>query len=196
MNKSTIITIAGKLGSGKSTTALRVAEKLNYTHKSTGDFMRSLAKERNITLQELNSLAENDSSIDKKLDDFNRDLAKEENIILDSRLGFHFIPNSFKVFLEINSEIAAKRILIDQEKNTNRKNESLVIFDSVEKVTQSINNRLLSEKKRYKEIYGIENHTSHENFDLIIDTGTEKYNNNREIVVNEIIDKYKEWLNK
>lgn len=192
MNKKHIITIAGKLGSGKSSTAKRVADILDYTHYSTGDFMRSIADERKVSLGELSKMAETDMSIDKKLDDRNIEIGNLENIVLDSRLGFHFIPNSFKVFLELDPETASERILEDKKNNSNRNKESDGAFDSKESIIDKINHRLLSERKRYKDLYGIEDHTNHNNFDLAINT--------KEIPLEEvskiIVGEYNNWLNK
>ena len=46
-----IITISGIAGSGKSTVAKLLAKKLNCKHYSVGDFMRQIAKEKNIPLR-------------------------------------------------------------------------------------------------------------------------------------------------
>jgi cytidylate kinase len=192
MNKKHIITIAGKLGSGKSSTAKRVAEILEYEHRSTGDFFRSIAKERGVSTVELNKLAETDMSIDKEADDRNLEIGKMKKVVLDSRLGFYFIPESFKVFLEINTEIAAKRILNDKKNNLNRSNESSDTFDTKEQILNSITERLKLEKNRYKEIYGIEDNTDHSNFDLVIDTE----NNSLEEVSKIVVESYDSWLNK
>lgn len=186
-----IITIAGKLGSGKSSTAKMVAQILNYKHYSTGDFMRKIANEKGISLQELSKDAETDDRIDKALDEHNLEIGKMENIVLDSRLGFHFIPNAFKVFLELNPSIASERIIEDKKTNPNRHTEA-TLFDSKEKIIESINNRFLSERKRYKELYGIENHTAHNNFDLVIDT--EKIP--LEEVSKKVIEEYNKWLSR
>jgi CMP/dCMP kinase len=191
MAKKHIITIAGKLGSGKSSTAKMVAEILNYKHYSTGDFMRSIANDRGISLAELSKIAEGDDSIDKELDDHNLEIGKMENVILDSRLGFYFIPNSFKVFLELNPDIASVRIMEDRKSNPNRHTEDAGIFDTKESIMESINNRLLSERKRYKNLYGIEDLTSHDNFNLIVDTS----NTPLPEVSKKIIEEYNKWLN-
>jgi cytidylate kinase len=191
MAQKHIITIAGKLGSGKSSTAKMVAQILNYKHYSTGDFMRSIANKKGISLAELNKIAETDDSIDKSLDDHNLEIGKMENIVLDSRLGFHFIPDSFKVFLELSPDIASERIMEDRKTNTNRHTEA-VGFDTEEKIIESINNRLISERKRYKDLYNIEDHTAHTNFDLVIDT--EKIP--LEEVSKKVVEKYNKWLNK
>ena len=190
MNKKHIITIAGKLGSGKSSTAKMVAEILNYKHYSTGDFMRSIADEKGIPLVKFNKIAENDPSIDKMLDDRNKEIGNMENIVLDSRLGFYFIPESFKVFLELDPSVASERILHDKNFNPNRSKESDGVFDTPESIKEKINFRLESERKRYKELYGIENHTGHENFDLVIDT--EKIP--LEEVSKKVAEEYNKWL--
>lgn len=192
MEKKHIITIAGKLGSGKSSTAKMVAKILGYEHKSTGDFFRSIAKERGVSTIELNKLAETDMSIDKEADNRNIEIGKMENIVLDSRLGFHFIPNSFKVFLELNPKIAAKRILEDKSNNINRSNETSNSFDTEDQVLKSISERLILEKNRYKEIYGIEDNTAHSNFDLIINTE----NISLEEVSKKVVEEYNSWLQK
>jgi cytidylate kinase len=192
MDKKHIITIAGKLGSGKSSTAKKVAEILGYEHRSTGDFFRSIAKERGVSTIELNKLAEKDMSIDREADNRNIEIGKMENIVLDSRLAFYFIPNSFKVFLELNPVIASKRILEDKNNNLNRNNETSSFFNTEEQILNSISERLLLEKNRYREIYGIEDNTAHSNFDLIIDT--EK--TSLEEVSKKVIEEYNNWLNK
>ena len=192
MEKKHIITIAGKLGSGKSSTAKMIAQILGYKHYSTGDFMRSIANERGITLADLSLIAESDDSIDKELDDYNLKVGQMNNIILDSRLGFHFIPESFKVFLELDPSVASERILEDRKSNPNRHTEATGSFDTKENIIEKINSRLLSERKRYKELYGIEDQTAHSNFDLVIDTSQIPL----EKVSEKIIEEYKNWLKK
>ncbi len=191
MIKKHIITIAGSLGSGKSSTAKKVSEILNYKHYSTGDFMRKIADQMSIPLAELSKIAETDISIDKMLDDKNLEIGLEENIVLDSRLGFHFIPHSFKVFLELDPTIASERILHDKNFNPNRHKESDGAFDTSESIKEKINTRLDSERKRYKDLYQIEDHTSHLNFDLVINT--EKIP--LEQVCKKVIEEYNDWLN-
>ena len=56
MAKKEIITIAGANGSGKSSTAKKLALQLKFKHFSSGDFMRQIARENNTTLEELAKL--------------------------------------------------------------------------------------------------------------------------------------------
>lgn len=190
MNKKHLITIAGKLGSGKSSTAKKVAEMLKYKHLSSGDFMRDVASERGISLMELNRIAEGDGSIDKELDNRNIEIGKQSEIILDSRLGFYFIPDSFRVYLDLPLEVSAERILRDKENNPNRLKEDSASFDTKEDVMKSIRNRQESERLRYEKLYGIKDVSNADNFDLIIDTS--KYS--LEEVAQKIVEEYKKWL--
>lgn len=190
MNKKHIITIAGSLGSGKSSTAKKVAEMLGYQHFSTGDFFRAIAEKRGVSTVELNKIAETDLSVDKEADDRNIEIGKMENVVLDSRLAFHFIPNSFKIFLEVNPIVAAKRILEDKKNNLNRSKESQNAFDTVENILDSISERLVLEKNRYKELYNIDDTTSHEHFDIIINTEKMPL----EEVSKKVVEEYNNWL--
>jgi CMP/dCMP kinase len=193
-NKQKIITIAGNLGSGKSTAGKAVASLLDYSHSSTGDKMRQMAEDMNVPLNELGKIAERDPSIDKALDDFNIELSSKSNIVVDGRLAWFFIPKSFKVFLKIDPLIAAERILKNKKENSDRHNEDSKPFDSVSDIALSISKRLESEKKRYRDLYKIENHLDVSNYDLVIDTGLPE--NSIERVPQIIIEEYNNWLKK
>jgi cytidylate kinase len=188
MHKKHIITIAGRLGGGKSSTANKLAERLGYQRFSSGDFFRTIAEKHTVTLQELSEMAERDPSIDHEIDDEVRRTGEKDNLVIDSRLAFHWIPESFKVYLFLRPEIAAERILLDAQNNPNRYTEGYASFTK-ESVTTSITERLESEKKRYLSLYNLD-HTNPENFDLVIDT--EK--NNLDEVVEIILEKYQSWL--
>ncbi|MBI5065563.1 cytidylate kinase family protein [Candidatus Woesearchaeota archaeon] len=173
------ITISGNLGSGKSTIAKELA-KIGFNRYSTGDFMRKLAKDRGMTLLELSKIAENDKSVDKEIDDMTRNLRKEDNFVMDSRLAFYFIPESLKVFLKVTHEEAAKRIFNDirpeEKENT-----------SLEQTQKNITRRTESEKKRYKEYYGMD-YTDEKHYDLVVDTNNKPV----EEVLNEVLKKIKD----
>lgn len=183
--KSRIITIAGSLGSGKSSTAKKVASTLNYRHFSSGDLFRQVAKERGVTVEEINLKAELEHEIDHATDERLKSMADENDLVIDSRLAFHWMPNSFKVFLTLKPEIAAKRIYnhIVQE---GRESQSA---NSVEEVLEATLKRQASEKKRYQNLYEIDT-TDTSPFDLIVDT--EK--NNIEQVVQLVLENYRNWL--
>lgn len=158
----TIISISGTAGSGKSTVGKLLAKKLGYNHYSMGDMQKEIAEEKGISLLELGKLEEKDRSIDEEVDqrqiDFGR---KEDNFVIDSRLGFHFISNSIKIFLDAEIEERAKRILGD----TIRKEHNVNLETTKEKMKK----RVESEKKRYKEYYDLDPYDKNQ-YDMVIDT--------------------------
>lgn len=174
--RSMIIALGGKPGSGKSTIAKLLAKKLNFKHYSNGDFMREIAEQRNISILELSRIAETDPSIDKELDSRQIMLGKtEDNFVIDSRLGFHFIPNSKKIFIDAKIEIRAERILSDKQRKENNQD--------IEKAKQNIIAREKSEIKRYMQYYNL-NPYDKNNFDIAIDSS----DLTPEEIVNKIIN--------
>lgn len=188
MEKKEIITIAGVPGSGKSSTADNVAKALGFKRFSSGDFMRKIALDRGISLNELSTLAETDDSIDVSIDNEVRNAGTGEKLVIDSRLAFHWIPDSFKVFLDLPLEISKERILRNLQHNKLRQ-ESEGMADA-EGVYKKITERLESERKRFKELYNVD-HTDKTNFDLVVDTNR----NNLTEVVEIILAEYKKWQN-
>jgi len=157
-----IITISGIAGSGKSTIAKLLAKKLNYRHYSIGDFMREIAKERNLTLLEISKQAEKDKAIDKELDKKQIELGKtQDNFVIDSRLGFHFIKNSIKIFLEVNLNEAAKRIFKEKREHEQ--------YSDIQESIEKIKTRIKSEDKRYRGYYNVD-YQNKNNYGIIIDT--------------------------
>lgn len=189
MAKKNIITICGMLGSGKSTSAKRVASALGYPHYSAGDFMRAMASERGVSIVELNILAETDSLVDKEIDAKQKEfMDTHDNFVIDSRIGWFLAPDSFKVFLNLDIDTAATRVFADIEaKKSERKEE---ISETLEQVKTRIIERMTSEKERYNKYYGIENYQDLKHFDLVVDTSI----NDIPKVEALILEAYKKWL--
>lgn len=160
-----IITISGTPGSGKSTVAKAVAKEFGLKHYSAGDFMREMAAEKGISLEELSRLAEKDVSIDREIDARNKRLAEEDNFIIDSRLAFHFLPKAIKIFLKVAPEIAAKRIWKDIKENKR----GVEQFSSEKEVLAGILKRQKSEVGRYKKYYNLD-YLDEKNYDFVLDT--------------------------
>lgn len=157
-----IITISGAPGSGKSTVADLVAKKLGMKRYSVGGLMREIAAKRGVTILELSRLAEKDKTIDDELDTRQRALGRQDRIVVDSRLGFHFIPNSLKVFLHVSPKEAARRIFA-----AGRKGEGENV--TLAKTFGNIRKRKASERMRYKKLYGVDPYKKAV-YDFYIDT--------------------------
>lgn len=186
--KRHVITISGKVGSGKTTIRTKLAEKLGYESYSAGDSFKIIAKEKGITTQKLLRMAEMyeyvDELIDKNLKEF---LDNHENIVVDGRMAFYLAPDSFKVFLELPAHTAAVRMIEDAKTNDLRSSEKA---ETVEEMVEKIKARTKSEQKQFQEYYGIKDHMDHKHFDLVVDTRE----NHPEEVVDIIIDAYQAWL--
>lgn len=188
MEKKHIITLSGKPGSGKSSTADKVAEILNYTRHSSGDMVRHILAKSKMTLEEYNKRALSDHSLDAKIDEELRILRDKEDIIVDSRLGFYWIPESFKVYLDLDLDIATARIFKDTVSNSMRQSEGSA-STSLNTVAKQVRERMLAEQSRFKRLYGIDPYDS-SHFDFIIDTSRQ----NPQSVAIAIFDAYKDWL--
>ncbi len=188
MRRTHIITLSGKPGSGKSSTADRVAEMLGYTRYSTGDIVRTMIRKKKQTLAEFNALAEKDPSYDYELDEELRKMRGQQDVVIDSRLGFYWIPESFKVYLDLDPEVAIARIYKDSNINALRgatEKDSL----SMNEVIDQVSERLENERRRFRKLYNINPYAS-TNFDLIIDTSR----HSPQTVALTVFDTYSKWL--
>jgi predicted cytidylate kinase len=156
----TRISIAGDIGSGKSTIARAVAARIGVEPLSTGGIQRQLAATRGINTLELNRLAESDPSIDREIDDYLRALP-DGPLVVESRMAWHFVPGTYRVFLYILPAAAAERIL-----GASRSDES---YRHVEEAITLLQERRNSEIGRFRKYYGVDI-SDLRNYDLVIDT--------------------------
>lgn len=157
-----IVTISGRAGSGKSTVAKLLSQKLGYAHYSIGDLRRHIAHERGMSLEAYNALGERDRSTDRDPDEYQKRLGREQdNFVIDGRLSFHFIPHSLKVFLDARLEVRAERVFRDERKAEH--------FHSLEDAKRALLERERSDAHRYQSYYGLDCN-DHQHYDLVIDT--------------------------
>ncbi len=184
--KKHIITIAGVPGSGKSSAATGIARELGYEHFSSGDLFRKMAAERGISIEKMNAVAEGQQEIDRGVDDFLIHLGKDnDNFVVDSRTAFHWMLDSFKVFLSLDPSIAAQRMFaqIQEGKRVSQ------VASSPGQLLENTLQRIESEKKRFSDLYHID-FTDVKNYDLVIDTGV----HNLQQVIEMVINRYQAWL--
>lgn len=164
-----IITIAGRPGSGKSTAAKAVAAELGYQHFSSGDLFRAIAKEKGVDVLQANLSAEKNAEIDHLVDGRLQNLsATEDQLVVDSRMAWHWMPLSFKVFLNLDLVVAAKRILA---KADGSRLTSEQLHEDPIQYARFLEDRLASETRRYQALYNV-NPYDMANYDLVIDTKT------------------------
>lgn len=159
-----IITITGDLASGKSLVAKQMAKELGSEYFSTGSIQREIAAKYRMTTLELNQYSENHPEIDQEIDDRVRALRNsDKDLVVDSRMAWHFLPNSFKIFLSTNIVRAAERVIADNE----RSNEP--VYADRNDAMLKLKERKHSENKRYLHLYQADC-SNLSNFDLVVDT--------------------------
>ncbi|MCX6742416.1 MAG: cytidylate kinase family protein [Candidatus Pacearchaeota archaeon] len=158
------ITISGLPGAGKTTIAKMLAKKLKYEHWSLGDIRGEIAKKHHMTIDQLNEVGKKEIWTDKEVDDFQKKMGeKRDNFIMEAWIGFHFIPDSIKIFLEVDMKEGARRIFLDQREDEEPK-------ENAHEVEKMIKKRLEGSRERYKKYYGIKDFTDRKQFDIVINT--------------------------
>jgi cytidylate kinase len=176
-----IISINGPGGSGKSTLAKMLAQELGWPRYYIGGIRRKKAKAEGMTLAEYNKLGESDPSTDIEVDKYQRRLCKkEDNFVIEGRTSWLFIPHSIKIYLDVDKNIAAKRILADIKKRGGRNEDKNL--KTIADVKESLRKRLESDKRRYKKYYNVDVYDQ-KHYDLIIDTSKL----NQEEIFNQVI---------
>ncbi len=184
MQKRKIISLAGDLGSGKSTVASIIQEKLGYKIHRNGEYFRKLAVENNMSVTEFNEYVKAHPDIDREIEKSARNAADEnETLIIDARLGWFAVPESFKVYLTVNLDESAKRAFNDPKRKESEK------FETLEEQKQDIEKRFKLENERYFNLYGVHKEDK-SNYDFVMDTT----NLTQQEVAQEIIEAFEKWL--
>lgn len=156
------ISLAGDLGSGKSTVASIITERTGATYYATGAIMREVARRYGMDIAAFNVYAETHPETDHEIDDGLVRLSDDpRDLIIDSRMAWHFTRGTFRVYMTTEPEISAARIMA-AKRDTEQ-------FGTLEETAAQIIRRRESEKKRYRELYNVDL-TDYNNYTLIIDT--------------------------
>lgn len=151
------IVVAGDIGTGTTTLAKSLAEKLGFKYQSTGDFFRSYAKEHNIPLW--NKAAVPDE-IDRAVDSqFTKMLGEESGLVVDSHYAGWFardLKDVFKILLICNPKVAEERIITRD--HTHQEN------------SEEVQKRRAGIVAKFKKLYSEENHEDPKFFNLVLDT--------------------------
>ena len=154
-----IITVGGLAGTGTTTTAELLSEKLDIPYISAGFVFRQMASERGMSVLEFSEFAEGNDDIDKEIDKRQAELAKSaENLIVEGRLSAYFVEADLKLWLVTPFDVRSSRIAERESK-------------SVDVAKEEIITRENSEALRYMDIHNIDIKNM-DIYDLIINTDT------------------------
>lgn len=184
MAKKHIITIAGDLASGKGTVTELLKRDLGYSIYKNGEYFRSLAREKGMSITEFNIYVKEHPEIDIQVEKSAEIYAKEhDNLIIDARLGWYVVPDSFKVYLKVDLYESAKRAFNDEKRKSTEK------FETIEEQKADIQKRFELENKRWFELYGVRKEDL-SNYDFVLDTTTLTPEQTNE----KIKEEYNKWL--
>ena len=177
-----LISITGRLGSGKSTVCKIMKERYGFEIYSTGTINREFA--RRLGISTLNKRLNEDPSLDHEIDGTVTKLSeerKDDKLIFDSRMAWHFAKNTFKIFLTIEPMEAARRVMKDQRGAEERYTD---VNDACDKLVE----RSRVERDRFVDIYGVD-YYDYNNFNIVVDTTSRT----PEEVVAIIMENYEEY---
>ena len=163
-----IISLSGAPGSGKSTIAQMLSDKLGWPRYYMGGLRRAAAGKRGLSLAEYNKLGEKDISTDREVDEYQRELGeKEDNFVIEGRTSWYFIPHSWKIYLDVSPEEGAKRIFGSLQHKNNRNEDNNL--ETLADVLASTSERITSDARRYRQYYNIDVYNKN-NYDFYLDT--------------------------
>ena len=184
MEKKHIISLGGELASGKGTVSKILMKELNFGVYKNGDYFRKLARDKGMDITTFNEYVKEHPEIDKQVEYSAAEYAKtNDNFIIDARLGWYAVPQSFKVYLKVDINVAAKRAFEDKERKSSEN------FETIEEQKLDLEKRYKLENERYFNVYGVRKEDE-SNYDLVIDTTA--------LTPQEVADKirieYLKWL--
>ncbi len=184
MGKKHIISLGGELASGKGTVSKILMKELNFGVYKNGDYFRKLARDKGMDITTFNEYVKEHPEIDKQVEYSAAEYAKtNDNFIIDARLGWYAVPESFKVYLKVDINVAAKRAFEDKERKSSEN------FETIEEQKLDLEKRYKLENERYFNVYGVRKEDE-SNYDLVIDTTA--------LTPQEVADKirieYLKWL--
>ena len=126
------------------------------------------------------AIMEAETPTDNMVDEYQKKIGKkEDNFVMVSRLGFHFIPKSKKIFLKTTAEEAARRVFRDKTRRHEK-------YADVKEARKKLQAREKSDIYRYKKYYKI-NPYDLRHYDFIVDT--------TRITPNQVVSRIIKFLN-
>ena len=183
MKRKDVISITGDLASGQSTVSKMLAEDLDFYLYRNGTYCRELAVQYGMSITEFCEYLKDHPEIDRQIEKSATEYAKDHNnIVIDAKMGWYAVPESFKVYLKVDIDIAAARAFADPNR---KRAENL---PTVEAQKEDMIRRYKTDLERYFNLYNVHRNDM-SNYDLIIDTSNLTPNE----VLNKIKEEYEIW---
>lgn len=156
-----LITVSGPPGSGTTTTAERVAARLEVALVPGGEVFRAMAVERGMSLADFGRYAADHPEVDVELDTRLAARARAGDVLIESRLAGWIARNeglaAVTVFLDCATDVRARRVA-DREDI------------SLDRAWRDNDERQRVERDRYLALYGVDIEDL-SIYDLVLDSG-------------------------
>ena len=154
-----LITISGAAGTGKSTLARALAEKLGLRYVCAGAMIREMAEERELDVISFGEYLKQHPELDKEVDERIVAAGQKGNAVLEGRLVAWILLQrdipAYKILLQASPKVAAR--IVEREGGEVR--------DEIKKAEE----REATNWKRYDELYGI-SQEDESWYDLVVKT--------------------------
>lgn len=169
------IAISGDIGTGKSTLARLLSEKLGWEYISAGNYFRDWYKSQSMDVSKVYGIPEEE---DRKMEaDFKKEMQEKSDTIFESRLAGWLAkdyPQTLKVLCVVDEGQAFKRVA---------KRDSI----SLEEAQRLSKQRAQDLVDKFNKLYGVSDYLDPKYFDLVIDTTN--------LSPDQVLDKVLEKLN-
>lgn len=167
------IAISGDIGTGKSTLARLLAQKLNWDYISAGNYFREWYASQGMDVSKVYGIPEEE---DRKMEaDFKKEMQEKTNTIFESRLAGWLAkdyPETLKVLCVVDESEAYRRVA---------KRDSI----SLEEAQRLSKQRAQDLVDKFNKLYGVSDYLDPKYFDLVIDTT----NLNPDQVLEKVLEK-------
>jgi CMP/dCMP kinase len=153
-----VVAIGGPPGSGKSTAGRQVVAALGLEYHSAGDVFRAEAKARDLDVEAFGRYAETHPEVDRLLDERMQALARP-GVLLDGRI---------QGILCRRRGVAVHAIVVTATEGERARRVAARDGQPLEEALRRIRERSESERRRYREVYGID--IDRETGDLTVDS--------------------------
>lgn len=170
------IAISGDIGTGKTTLAKKLAEKLGWKHVNAGQIYRQYVAENNVRLEDPDKVPDEfDRALDERM---KKGLESEEDTVFESRLA-GWLSRDFKSTLKVlctaDLDECVRRVV---HRDT----------ETEEQARAKLLKRSKGLQNRYKYLYGVDDFLNPQYFNLVVDTTKL----NPQQVLDQVLEKFYE----